>query len=189
MKKSIISFLLMVIGLTFGYTQTNGIFNIKDFGASGHKDQIATKNIQDCIDSCYKSKGGTVYFPPGKYTSGTLNVKDNVILSFDAGATLFGSRDENDYRDSVLIYADGDANIGILGKGKIDGQAVRVYEDRNQVDGFIAEYTRMAESPIPKIEITSKTGLMEGFINPPVFSDTPGQCKNTFISYGNQAFF
>ena len=85
---SITFLFLLVIGLPLAYTQTNGIFNVKDFMATVQKDRIATKYIQNCIDSCYNANGGTVYFPPGEYTSGTLNLKDNRIAEMGTYYTL-----------------------------------------------------------------------------------------------------
>jgi len=90
------------------------------------------------------ANGGTVYFSPGEYTSGTVVLHDNVTLYIEAGAILFASRDMKDYKNLALIYACDAKNISILGNGKIDGQAERTYEELKQVDGFIYDITENA---------------------------------------------
>jgi len=111
------------------------VFNILDYGAKGNGTAINTKPIQAAIDACSKSGGGTVWFPAGKYVSGTIYLKSNVRLFLDAGAVLEGSKNLKDYpvtiskvrsytdnyTDKSLIYAEGLENISITGKGLIDG--------------------------------------------------------------------
>lgn len=109
-------------------------FNVRDFGAAGdgiHKD---TSAIEKAIDACAKAGGGTVHFPAGKYLTGAITLRSHLTLDLDAGATLLGSEDPEDYpmRDSVwnpdrkemsaLIYGAGLVNVAIRGRGTIDGQ-------------------------------------------------------------------
>jgi len=113
-----------------------GFFNIRDFGAKGDGSTKTTESIQAAIDACTRTGGGVVYFPPGRYLSGTITLKDNVTLHFAPSATLLGSGSSADYpakpfpaRDLdiggfevwALIHADGATNIGIEGSGTIDG--------------------------------------------------------------------
>jgi len=142
--------------------QQNNIFNVKDFGAVGDSSTLEQRAIQKTIDACFEAGGGKVYFPPGKYTTGTIVLKSNVDLHLEAGAVLQASRDTNDFKNDfiiykkndsgksgdgvapVLIYAKNAKNISITGKGKIDGQATRTYEDLKAVDGFISNETENA---------------------------------------------
>ncbi len=110
--------------------------NVRDHGATGDGSRTQTKAIQNAIDACVRAGGGTVLFPPGRYLSGTLFLKSHVTLYLDSGATLLGSKDLNDYpvtvqkprsytdnyTDKSLIYAEDCENIGIAGRGTIDGQ-------------------------------------------------------------------
>ncbi len=139
---------------TFSLSAQN-TFNVKTFGASGQKNKLATNFIQKAIDDCAASGGGVVYFPPGDYLSGELTLKSNVNLHLEAGATLYASLDMKDYdipgkddryRHPVLLYADSARNISISGKGKIDGQARRLYLPLETVDGFIREETEIARN-------------------------------------------
>lgn len=127
------------------------VFNVGDYGARGDTTELATAAIQQAIDVCHEAGGGTVYFPPGDYLSGTIVLKDNVTLGLEAGATLFASRHAADYiapRQTymfpALIYAYQARNIGITGHGTIHGQAGRVYEDLKKVDAFIDTITENA---------------------------------------------
>jgi polygalacturonase len=111
------------------------VFNILDYKAKGDGVTLNTKSIQAAIDACSKSGGGTVWFPAGRFVSGTIYLKSHVTLLLDAGAVLEGSKDLKDYpvtiskvrsytdnyTDKSLIYAEGLVNISITGHGMIDG--------------------------------------------------------------------
>jgi len=153
------------ISLSFASAQTNHLFNVCDFGGSNGKSVIATKSIQKAIDECAASGGGKVYFPPGEYLSGALELKSNVSLFFETGAVLFASQNRVDYevnnkkdryRHPVLIYADGAENISIEGKGKINGQAQREYIPLSNIDGFIREETEIARNAGVEMKYYSK---------------------------------
>ena len=69
------------------------VFNVRNYGASGQKDQDAQGLIQRAIDECAQAGGGMVYFPPGAYTTGTLFLRSHVRIHVEAGATLYSSKD------------------------------------------------------------------------------------------------
>jgi polygalacturonase len=110
-------------------------FNIQDYGAKKDGVTINTKSIQSAIDACSESGGGTVWFPAGRYLSGTIYLKSHVTLFLDAGAVLAGSKNLNDYPVTVsnirsytdnytnksLIYGEDLEQITITGPGTIDG--------------------------------------------------------------------
>ncbi len=159
----ILSIFLFVVFHT--NAQTNGIFNVRDFGASGEKKTMATKAIQKAIDRCAASGGGKVYFPAGEYLSGPLTLKSNVNLYLESGSTLFASRSVDDYPadpdykadqqsqapfKAVFIRAENLENIAITGLGTIDGQAEQVWQPLAEIDQFIAWETENARlSGIP----------------------------------------
>ncbi|HEY1493105.1 MAG TPA: glycosyl hydrolase family 28-related protein, partial [Candidatus Solibacter sp.] len=108
-------------------------FDVKTFGATGDGKKKDTAAIARAIDAAAKAGGGTVVVSPGRYLTGALTLKSNVTLDVEAGATLLGSPDPEDYplRENVwgekkeyssLIYADGAEHITIRGRGTIDGQ-------------------------------------------------------------------
>jgi len=99
------------------------VHNVKAFGAIGDGATKDTQALQAAIDAAERAGGGTVYFPPGTYLSGTLFLKSNVTLHLEAGATLLGSTDIKDYASHrSLIHAEDVRNIAITGRGTIDGQ-------------------------------------------------------------------
>ena len=103
------------------------IYNVKDFGATGKKADDARPAIQKALDTA-ALKGGTVYLPPGEYTSGTLHLRSHVCLYIETGATLFASENPKDFaRDKVkskdaLLFGEDLEDICIEGRGTIDGQ-------------------------------------------------------------------
>lgn len=148
---------LLIICLLFSLSASSQtpVFNVKDYGASGKKEDNARPAIQQAIDACSASGGGTVYFPPGAYTSGAFAMKSNITLLLEAGATLYASRDTSAYKLTkssgygeggvpVLIYGKDLQNISITGKGTIDGQAEHTWEALKGVDNFISSETENA---------------------------------------------
>jgi hypothetical protein len=51
----------------------SGALNVKDFGAIGDGITLDTVALQKAIDACADNGGGTVWFPPGRYLSGTIS--------------------------------------------------------------------------------------------------------------------
>lgn len=102
------------------------IFNVKDYGASGNKAEDARPAIQKAIDACGAAGGGTVYLPPGSYTSAMLHLRSHVRFEIEAGATLFASQDPNAWdRSGTLALFNGKdlENVSLVGRGTVDGQA------------------------------------------------------------------
>src|SRR5271157_2758534 len=99
------------------------IFNVKNYGATGKKADNAQKAIQKAVDACAEAGGGTVYLPPGEYTSGTIHLRSHVRLYVETGATLFASKDSAVFDKSALLYGEDLENISIEGRGTVDGQA------------------------------------------------------------------
>jgi hypothetical protein len=127
------------------------IFNVKNYGATGIRQEKASLQIRAAIEACTVAGGGTVYVPPGDYTVGTLQLKDNVTLHLEAGATLYLSQDAGDFIQGsrTLIFAENAKNISVTGKGTLDGLAEYDFVEMKGVDSEIAE----------EIEIARKAGI------------------------------
>jgi polygalacturonase len=102
-------------------------FNIIDLGAKPDGLTLCTDLIQKAVDDCSASGGGTVTIPGGVFLSGTIFLKNNVILNLESGAILLGSTKIEDYKPGMLIRALKAHNIGITGNGTIDGQGPKFW--------------------------------------------------------------
>src|SRR5271168_2051925 len=101
------------------------VFNVKAYGATGRKPDNARLALQQAIDACGKAGGGTVYVPPGEYTSGQLHLRSGVRLYVEAGATIFATLDGREFdseKTAALIYGEDLHNIALEGRGTLDGQ-------------------------------------------------------------------
>src|SRR4051812_25231524 len=105
------------------------VFNVKDYGATGLKEQDARPAIQKAIDACASARGGTVLIPAGHFTSGTLHLCSNLHIQLDAGATLFAMADPKAYdygtnvNKAALLFGEDLENVSFTGQGIVDGQA------------------------------------------------------------------
>jgi len=112
-------------------------FSILTYGAVANDTAILNHAaINKAILECSLQGGGRVVVPAGTFYTGPLTLKSNVNLYLEEGAILKFSTKKNLYLPSVLtrwegndcynyhplIYAYGETNIAITGKGHIDGQ-------------------------------------------------------------------
>src|ERR1035441_5466108 len=63
------------------------VFNFLDYGAKNDASALATGAFGCAIQAAKAAGGGTVYVPPGKYTSGPIELFSNMTLDVDSGAT------------------------------------------------------------------------------------------------------
>jgi len=144
---------LLATVVTPAKAQSAGINNddpvdVKKFGATGKREQNATKPFMDAIESCVARGGGTVNVSPGEYTVGTIQLKDNITLNIEVGATLFLSQLKEDYRQSsrAMIFAQNAKNIAVTGKGTLNGLAQYEYTEMRGVDVDISKEIEMARA-------------------------------------------
>jgi polygalacturonase len=119
-----------------------GAFDIRQHGAKGDGIALDTAAIQRAIDAAAGSGGGTVYFPPGRYLSFSVQLKSRITLLFASGAVLIaadpakhGGRynspepnppdiyqdfGHNHWRNS-LLWGEDIQDLTIMGPGLIDG--------------------------------------------------------------------
>lgn len=120
------------------------IYNVRDYGCRGDGVTLDSPAIQAAIDDCAEQGGGKVVIPAGRYLVGKMVLKDHVTIEIAEGAYLTASPNREDYPaspgfpDSLynqgfdlgdpiraerlgLFYACGAKNIGIIGRGTIDG--------------------------------------------------------------------
>ncbi len=116
------------------------IYKITDYGAVPDGETMNTTPINNAIRDCNSKGGGTVLVSEGKFLTGPVHLLSNVNLKIDESATLVFSTDPKDYLPLVqtrwegndcynyspLIYANGQTNFAVTGKGKIDGQGSKI---------------------------------------------------------------
>lgn len=150
MKMKNLALVLSMAVASFALSSSAETYDVKAYGAKpdGKKDNTAA--IQKAIDECSKAGGGTVLVPGGGvYKTYTLNLKNNVELKVDRGATLKGGEDALKYppfpptkvwrsdrcprwNRRAMFYTVGQTNVAITGSGTIDGNAEAFHE---RVDG------------------------------------------------------
>ncbi len=154
--------------------------------------KLATHQIQSKIDSLSTLGGGFLHFPVQKITIGTLVLKSGVKLFLPQGCVLQGDtlpelfpdmapkqiwfKGKENHHNRAIIYAEGQTNIGISGKGTLDGQGEKVY-------------SRFLEGKIPfrwmnilftQCQNVSVSGIK--LINSPSWMQFYQGCKNLKIS-------
>jgi len=136
MLLSIAIVLPLAFNLSEGYCRCGPSHDVRQYGATGDGQTLDTAAIQAAIDACAEENGGTVYFPAGRYLSGTIRLRSHVTLQLATGAVLLGSPRVEDYpviQTTVvswtdryccraLIWGEGLEDIAIVGRGTIDGQ-------------------------------------------------------------------
>ena len=109
-------------------------YDVSAFGAKADGKTLNTEAFQKAIDQANKAGGGQVVVPAGTYVIGTIFLKSDVELHLETGARLIGSGNIADYAAMTwggdgnkdrqpyhLIAAKGAKQIGITGRGVIDG--------------------------------------------------------------------
>lgn len=113
----------------------NNEFNVLEYGAEINKD--ISDAIKKAIIDCHHKGGGKVIIPHGTYYTRAIHLLSNVNFYLEEGAILKFSTVPDDYfpvvttrwegvdciAQSPLIYAKGQTNVAITGKGILNGQA------------------------------------------------------------------
>src|SRR5207237_6111685 len=128
--RSAISVVVVILLTPFCASAEWKTFSITKYGAVGDGKALNTNAIARAIDAASRAGGGYVRFPEGRWLSGAIELKSNVVLYLDAGATLLMSSDPGDYpmiktrwegiecyNYSGLIFARDAQHIAIKGKG------------------------------------------------------------------------
>jgi polygalacturonase len=153
----------------------NKNFSIIKYGAKGDGISDCTQAFKDAIEACNQAGGGKVIVPKGVFMSGAIHLKSNVNLFISEKATIKFYTDPAKYLPVVftrfesvecynyspLIYAYGQKNIAVTGKGTLDGQAddtnwwkwkgSKTPNEKNQVES-VNKLNKMGEDGVPVSE-------------------------------------
>jgi polygalacturonase len=139
------------------------LFGIKSDGAT-----LNTQSIQKAIDFISEKGGGKLKFYVGRYLTGSVQLKSNVTIELNEGAVLVGTTSIYDYvginGSKALIIAEGQQNIGVIGKGVIEGQGPAILDQiaKQIKKGYLQETISKASPAL--IAMTNCTGItIEGF--------------------------
>lgn len=191
MKTTLLITLIFLTSLTSVMAKD---YNASLFGIKSNGTTLNTNSIQKGIDFVSENGGGRLVFYVGRYLTGTIHMKSNVTIQLEEGAILVGSTNPFDYEFlsnwTALIFAHDQKNIGITGKGVIDGQGFIVAN--NLVDlihkGVIKDplkYDRPWEGRRPmNIYFRGCSNVLISGItlkDPGSWNQTYDQCKNVTI--------
>jgi hypothetical protein len=169
-------------------------YNASMFGVKSNGTTLNTNSIQKGIDFIHENGGGRLVFYVGRYLTGTIYLKSNVTIQLEEGAILVGSDNPLDYEMNknwtALIFALDQQNIGITGKGVIDGRGFEVAT--NLVDlihkGVVSDplkYDRPRETIRPQnIYFRGcRNVIIRGILlkNPGSWNQQYDQCRNVVI--------
>lgn len=163
------------------------------FGIHSDGTTLNTRSIQFAIDFINTNGGGRLVFNVGRYLTGSIHLKSNVVLQLDEGAVLLGSLNPFDYDKKIftaLVFAYDQQDVGITGKGTLDGQGK--YVARNVIEiiekGLITDsYKWGRPSETNRAMMLNfrncKNVVVRGvtFRNSASWNQTYDQCKNLTI--------
>ena len=162
-KKTILHWfpvILLLLAARPGMADSNRTIDVTKAGVAGDGTTLNTASIQKAIDDCTAAGGGTIFFPAGRYLTGTIQIKSNVTLRLDHDATLLGSPAAADYRnldpftdsggiargDALIIAVDA-SHVGLEGGGTVDGQNPRGKP-------FLVRWVRCANVTLRDVHLT-----------------------------------
>lgn len=108
-------------------------FTITDYDAIGDGKTLNTTAFAKAIEACTNAGGGKVLIPKGVWLTGPIELKSNVDLHVESGATILFTKDHSQYPminmgkssktivTASPIYGHDLENIAITGEGVIDG--------------------------------------------------------------------
>jgi len=141
MKRKVLLLAVLIPALSYAVD-----YDIRDYGAK--EGTLNTEFIQKAVDACSADGGGRVIVPRGTWTSGTIDLKDGVILFLEKGSILKGSDRIEDYHPQHLVRAKKVSGAGIDGFGTIDGTGSafweinpnKYYVHKQQRSGVMVQY-------------------------------------------------
>ena len=167
-RAHIIAFLALLLTPLPPAHAASVIIDAPTAGIAGDGVTLNTTAIQKAIDDCTAGGGGVLHFPKGRYLTGTIQIKSNVTLRVDDGATLLGSTSAADYRNldpfidgsgnplghALIVAVDSD-HVGIEGAGTIDGQgpAIKAHQASYKIRPFLVRWVHCTNVTVKDVHL------------------------------------
>ncbi len=188
-------FIIFISLLLFALTASSKDYNASFFGIESNGITLNTTSIQKAIDYINENGGGRLVFSVGRYVTGSIYLKSNVTLHLGEGAILIGALNPFDYDRhgywTSMIFAFDAENIGITGKGVIDGRGYRVAQNvlamihKGIIKGYGLDNDRPKEGLRPQNIYFKgcKNIIISGVIikKPASWNQQYDQCKNLLV--------
>lgn len=150
MRKNLL-FILLILSCLSAIADNPNDYNVHSFGAVGDGKNLDSPAINTAIESAFANGGGKIIVPAGIYLCGSIHLKSNIELHLLPGAVIkaapasmkvydesesFGGFPEyqdggHTYFHNSLIWAEGQDNISITGRGMIDGEGLTKKDTEN----------------------------------------------------------
>ena len=150
MRKNLL-FVLLTLSCLSAIADNLNDYNVRSFGAVGDGKSLDSPAINTAIESAFANGGGKIIVPAGIYLCGSIHLKSNIELHLLPGAIIkaapasmkvydesesFGGFPEyqdggHTYFHNSLIWAEGQDNISITGRGMIDGEGLTKKDTEN----------------------------------------------------------
>lgn len=165
-------------------------FSISDFGAVADGKTDNAPAIRKAIKACEEAGGGTVRVPAGTYFTGPFDLISNFRLQLDEGSVLIFSDNFDEYpvgiftslpeRHRPLIGIENKHDIIVTGKGKLDGQGQKWWDDfraHRRDSGFVERRPKfLCFEACERVRIEGIT-----IVNAPMFHMSPTHTKDVTI--------
>lgn len=170
-------------------------FRTCDYIFSGPSDPASDcrRHINDLILRCSSEGGGRVVIPEGKYfCKGPIILKSGVNLHLEEGARISFSPEPEDYLPAVLtvwegtqlynycplVYARGERNIAITGKGVLDGRASEGFAKMRPQRS--SQQDTLRQMGIDQVPVEQRCFGSRSILPPSMVQ--PYECENVLIS-------
>jgi polygalacturonase len=180
------------------------IYNMQELGADSTGQKKCSELINTTIEKAFSEGGGTLYFPAGEYLTGPIYMKSNITLNIESGAVIRFSDTFEDYLPFIqvrwegvvmnsfapLINARNAENITITGRGTIDGQGRKWWDQQRIIMGELrtkgdkaelSDLQKQWEAANKDVVVSDyyKNTLKRRFFRPPFIQFY--ECKNITI--------
>lgn len=173
-------------------------FPITDFGAVADDQTDCTEALRKAIQACNAAGGGRVVVKGGTFLTGAVHLLSNVNLHIAEGSTLRFSEKPEAYLPLVkvrfegtecmnyspLIYARGQENIAVTGKGTLDGSASwenwwKLVDKKNPERAKLLGTGELIDMGTKGVPVEQRLFGLKGRLRPNFI--VPFECKNILI--------